>query len=80
MEKISYIRENIYGSVWDFTADMSVSDTAYSNIALQVHTDGSYFKDPPGYLKLLLEIFTYINNIDFKCFIYIILMELEDKL
>jgi trimethyllysine dioxygenase len=48
MEKISYIRENIYGSVWDFTADMAMSDTAYSNIELKAHTDGSYFKDPPG--------------------------------
>jgi trimethyllysine dioxygenase len=42
------LRETHYGQFWDFTADMSRGDLAYSNQALGAHTDGSYFVDPAG--------------------------------
>jgi len=48
VKRISYIRETIYGGYWDFTADMSMSDTAYTNLELKPHNDGCYFSDPPG--------------------------------
>lgn len=48
IERIAFIRETHYGAFWDFTADLSVNDTAYSDIAIPLHTDGTYFTDPPG--------------------------------
>ncbi|KAJ3213364.1 hypothetical protein HK099_007423 [Clydaea vesicula] len=33
---------------WDFTADLSHEDTAYTNLALSAHTDTTYFTDPIG--------------------------------
>lgn len=36
------------GGFWDFTADMSKGDLAYSNESLPAHTDTAYFTDPAG--------------------------------
>lgn len=36
------------GGFWDFTADMSKGDLAYSNQGLPAHTDTAYFTDPAG--------------------------------
>lgn len=48
IERISFIRPTHYGGFWDFTADLKVNDTAYTDIPIPLHTDGTYFTDPPG--------------------------------
>jgi trimethyllysine dioxygenase len=48
LEKIAFIRETHYGGFYDFTSDLSSKDTAYTNIALEAHTDTTYFSDPAG--------------------------------
>jgi trimethyllysine dioxygenase len=48
LQNISFIRETHYGSFYDFTSDMASKDTAYTNIALEAHTDTTYFSDPAG--------------------------------
>ncbi|KAK6201285.1 uncharacterized protein RJT21DRAFT_85274 [Scheffersomyces amazonensis] len=47
-EKLSYIRPTHYGGFWDFTSDLSKNDTAYTNIDISSHTDGTYWSDTPG--------------------------------
>ncbi|KAG8889332.1 hypothetical protein FRB99_003996, partial [Tulasnella sp. 403] len=41
--RIAFIRETQYGGFWDFTSDLKHGDTAYTNLALKAHTDGTYF-------------------------------------
>jgi trimethyllysine dioxygenase len=48
LERISFIRPTHYGGFYDFTADLASADTAYTNIALEAHTDTTYFSDPAG--------------------------------
>ncbi|KAI5818862.1 hypothetical protein BZA77DRAFT_306617 [Pyronema omphalodes] len=48
IERIAFIRETHYGGFWDFTADLAKKDMAYTNLALGVHTDTTYFTDPAG--------------------------------
>ncbi|KAF2133419.1 Trimethyllysine dioxygenase [Dothidotthia symphoricarpi CBS 119687] len=48
LRRISFIRETHYGAFYDFTADLASQDTAYTNIALEAHTDTTYFSDPAG--------------------------------
>ncbi|KAF1959845.1 Trimethyllysine dioxygenase [Byssothecium circinans] len=48
LRSISFIRETHYGGFYDFTADLASKDTAYTNIALEAHTDTTYFSDPAG--------------------------------
>jgi trimethyllysine dioxygenase len=52
MERVSYIRETIFGGFWDFTANMEHKDTAYTTLAIGPHTDGTYSFDAPGYQML----------------------------
>ncbi|XP_075692113.1 trimethyllysine dioxygenase, mitochondrial [Rhinoderma darwinii] len=47
-ERLSHIRETIYGRMWDFTSDFSRGDTAYTKLALDRHTDTTYFQEPCG--------------------------------
>uniref|UniRef100_A0A4W2FHS6 Trimethyllysine dioxygenase, mitochondrial n=2 Tax=Bos TaxID=9903 RepID=A0A4W2FHS6_BOBOX len=47
-ERISLIRETIYGRMWFFTSDFSRGDTAYTKLALDRHTDTTYFQEPCG--------------------------------
>uniref|UniRef100_A0A667HGG6 Trimethyllysine dioxygenase, mitochondrial n=1 Tax=Lynx canadensis TaxID=61383 RepID=A0A667HGG6_LYNCA len=47
-ERISLIRETIYGRMWYFTSDFSRGDTAYTKLALDRHTDTAYFQEPCG--------------------------------
>uniref|UniRef100_A0A8C6XQ63 Trimethyllysine dioxygenase, mitochondrial n=1 Tax=Naja naja TaxID=35670 RepID=A0A8C6XQ63_NAJNA len=47
-ERISLIRETIYGRMWYFTSDFSRGDTAYTKLALDRHTDTTYFQEPCG--------------------------------
>ncbi|KAF2633629.1 Trimethyllysine dioxygenase [Macroventuria anomochaeta] len=48
LHRIAFIRETHYGGFYDFTADLASQDTAYTNIALEAHTDNTYFSDPAG--------------------------------
>ncbi|MDP9464840.1 MAG: trimethyllysine dioxygenase [Actinomycetota bacterium] len=45
---VGYVRETIFGGFWEFTADLSKADTAYTNLHLSAHTDGTYSHDAPG--------------------------------
>jgi trimethyllysine dioxygenase len=47
--RISYVRETIFGGYWDFTANLEHKDTAYTSAAIGPHTDGTYSLDAPGY-------------------------------
>lgn len=40
--------------MWCFTSDFSRGDTAYTKLALDRHTDTTYFQEPCGYELLLL--------------------------
>jgi trimethyllysine dioxygenase len=48
IERLSYIKPTHYGGFWDFTADLAKNDTAYTNLTLASHTDGTYWSDTPG--------------------------------
>ncbi|CAL1573797.1 unnamed protein product [Knipowitschia caucasica] len=47
-QRVSLIRETTYGRMWCFTSDFSRGDTAYSQLALDRHTDTTYFQEPCG--------------------------------
>ncbi len=47
--RIGYVRETIFGGMWDFSANLAFKDTAYTSAAIGPHTDGTYSFDPPGY-------------------------------
>ncbi|SCU91523.1 LAMI_0E06238g1_1 [Lachancea mirantina] len=47
---ISIIRPTHYDPcVWDFTSDLAKNDTAYTSLAIDMHVDGTYWNEPPGY-------------------------------
>lgn len=48
LERIAFIRVTHYGGFYDFTPDLSMADTAYTNLALLAHTDTTYFTEPAG--------------------------------
>ena len=48
LRRIGYVRETIFGGMWEFTADLTRADTAYTNLELRPHTDGTYSHDAPG--------------------------------
>ncbi|KAK3997584.1 putative Trimethyllysine dioxygenase, partial [Cladorrhinum sp. PSN332] len=48
LERIAFIRHTHYGGFYDFTPDLAMADTAYTNLALPAHTDTTYFTDPAG--------------------------------
>ncbi len=49
MERVAYIRNSIFGgfSVWDNKLD-NPDDTAFTSLAIEPHTDGTYVHDAPG--------------------------------
>ncbi len=47
--RIGYVRETIFGGMWDFTANLAFKDTAYTSAAIGPHTDGTYSFDSPGF-------------------------------
>jgi trimethyllysine dioxygenase len=49
VRRIGYVRETIFGGMWDFTANLAFKDTAYTSAAIGPHTDGTYSIDSPGY-------------------------------
>jgi len=52
LARVAYVRTTIFGGFWEFTDDLSKADTAYTNLELLSHTDGTYSHDAPG-LQLL---------------------------
>lgn len=42
------IRRDAPGGFWDFQPNLEHADTAYTTMALGVHTDTTYFTDPVG--------------------------------
>ena len=52
------MRETIFGGMWDFQADLSKADTAYTTLELLPHTDGTYSHDAPGLQMLHCLAFT----------------------
>ena len=48
LTRIAFIRPTHYGAFWDFTSSANPTDTAYTTLALPVHTDTTYFTDPCG--------------------------------
>ena len=48
VERIGYVRHTIFGGFWEFQPDAARDDTAYTNIELPAHTDGTYSHDAPG--------------------------------
>ncbi len=48
IRRVGYVRETIFGGFWEFTADLSKADLAYTNVHLSSHTDGTYSHDAPG--------------------------------
>ncbi|XP_068187428.1 trimethyllysine dioxygenase, mitochondrial-like [Antennarius striatus] len=48
VKRVSLIRETTYGKMWHLTSDFSRADTAYSQVALDRHTDNTYFQEPCG--------------------------------
>lgn len=52
VERVGYVRETVFGGMWQFTADLAAPDTAYTDLDLAPHTDGTYSHDAPG-LQLL---------------------------
>ncbi|KAG7007144.1 hypothetical protein G7Y79_00011g030420 [Physcia stellaris] len=48
IERIAFIRNTHYGGFWQFTADLSLKDAAYTSLPLAAHTDNTYFTDPAG--------------------------------
>ncbi|PYH71495.1 putative trimethyllysine dioxygenase TmlH [Aspergillus vadensis CBS 113365] len=46
LKRIAFIRNTHYGGFWDFTADLTFKDTAYTTEFLGAHTDNTYFTDP----------------------------------
>ena len=50
---LGYVRETIFGGVWQFEADEAMADSAYTPKELRPHTDGTYSLDAPGVQILL---------------------------
>ncbi len=47
--RLGYVRQTIFGGIWDLAANLTAhADTAYTQIYLGPHTDGTYSHDAPG--------------------------------
>lgn len=53
--------DSLLGGFWDFTADLTYKDTAYTNEWLGAHTDNTYFTDPAR-----LQLFHLLSHTDGK--------------
>ena len=51
--KIGYVRNSIFGDLWNFESNEDMADSAYTQDELRPHTDSTYSNDAPG-LQLLL--------------------------
>lgn len=48
MERIGCLRDTFYGRITLVSSDLKHSDTAYTSLSIDSHTDGNYFRDAPG--------------------------------
>ena len=48
VKRVGYVRETIFGGMWEFSANNAFKDTAYTTVAIGPHTDGTYSNDSPG--------------------------------
>lgn len=60
VERLAPVRQSFFGGLWNILVtaeaeeeaggegELEHGDTAYTNLALAAHTDGTYFADPPG--------------------------------
>jgi trimethyllysine dioxygenase len=48
LRRIAYVRKTIFAGFFDFAPDLTKADTAYTNLELRPHTDGTYSNDAPG--------------------------------
>ncbi len=55
LNRIGFMQNTIFGAFWSFTVDtestaerLQHADTAYTGLAIEPHTDGSYALEPPG--------------------------------
>jgi trimethyllysine dioxygenase len=48
VKRVGYVRETIFGGMWEFSANLAFKDTAYTSVAIGPHTDGTYSNDSPG--------------------------------
>lgn len=48
VRRVGYVRETLFGGMWDFTANLAFKDTAYTPLPIGPHTDGTYSTDSPG--------------------------------
>jgi trimethyllysine dioxygenase len=49
VKRVGYVRQTIFGGMWEFSANMAFKDTAYTSVGIGPHTDGTYSIDPPGF-------------------------------
>ncbi|AET37572.1 uncharacterized protein Ecym_1338 [Eremothecium cymbalariae DBVPG len=48
-EAISIIQPSHYcADVWEVTSNLYKNDSAYTNVGIDLHSDGNYWKEPPG--------------------------------
>ena len=52
-DSIGYVRQTIFGGLFEFEANEDMADSAYTPKELRPHTDGTYSHDAPG-VQLLL--------------------------
>ena len=52
-DSIGYVRQTIFGGLFEFEANEDMADSAYTPKELRPHTDGTYSHDAPG-IQLLL--------------------------
>ena len=52
-DSIGYVRQTIFGGLFEFEANENMADSAYTPKELRPHTDGTYSHDAPG-VQLLL--------------------------
>jgi trimethyllysine dioxygenase len=53
-ERITFLKETFYGTLWDFKPNLKHGDMAYTSAALKGHTDTTYFSEPVGLQMLHL--------------------------
>ena len=51
VERLGPIQRNVYGDIWVFSpgkGEEGSSDSSYTNLRLESHTDGTYMTEAPG--------------------------------
>ncbi len=47
LERVGPLFPSLFGDFWEFSNDASYVDLAYTNKAIALHTDGTYYPEPP---------------------------------